>query len=521
MTFDWERQPTSVPADLVEYAKLMGYSAISPLTLKWDFANYADPVSGYDSENVDNANYWVTGEHGTHVAPPPAVTGKKSVHYNYLTATKNSGINYIPRFEYGGSYDLPSSAYTINAAGTTAVPDRYDTWGANLLNTATFSDLKLFIDSLVQPYAAGNPQFTGVLWRIRCDRMQVSYGKPDVDLFCSETDTTEPTGDTNAQLAVWASSGTVGTAYSSWWQGKRRDFHKQLESLLASYRPATPLTLYYYNWDEDKFSLGEPDLNSAEFDSKASPSAYTADANARKGYTWTGTYLPIFQTGYFDKSFASVVPLRTDTNWPDYALQPSLYKTSDCAGIQLLAPVNSVCYANISDYFTYFQTYDGLAVSNCVSYDEIASREPNPKYEGNMVLPGGGPFSMAIELLSYFYGDARTLTYTVYTYGRGFADAHRRFAQAFRALPAVAATSTANPTADSVVRTYATTNGTYVGVAYKGYTGSTITVTVPGATGKAVTNLVTDAGVSATNGSSDLTFLVTSGPMELNAFLVK
>jgi len=42
-----------------------------------------------------------------------------------------------------------------------------------------------------------------------------------------------------------------------------------------------------------------------------------------------------------------------------------------------------------------------------------------------MMLPGGGPFSMALELLGYYHADARTLTYTAYTYGRGFADAHR------------------------------------------------------------------------------------------------
>ena len=54
---------------------------------------------------------------------------------------------------------------------------------------------------------------------------------------------------------------------------------------------------------------------------------------------------------------------------------------------------------------------------------QIGARMINPKFEGSMVLPGGGPFSMAMELLSYYYGDVRTLTYTAYTYGRGFAAA--------------------------------------------------------------------------------------------------
>ena len=53
---------------------------------------------------------------------------------------------------------------------------------------------------------------------------------------------------------------------------------------------------------------------------------------------------------------------------------------------------------------------------------------------------------MAMELLSYYYGDARALTYTVYTYGRGFADARRRFARAFRAIPGMPALVAGTPT---------------------------------------------------------------------------
>ncbi len=60
LMFDWERQPDHQPADLVAYAKLMGYNAISPVILKWGFANYSDPLNGYNSVNVDARDYWVT-----------------------------------------------------------------------------------------------------------------------------------------------------------------------------------------------------------------------------------------------------------------------------------------------------------------------------------------------------------------------------------------------------------------------------------------------------------------------------
>lgn len=206
-------------------------------------------------------------------------------------------------------------------------------------------------------------------------------------------------------------------------------------------------------------------------------------------------------------------------NRADYGIRPELYK--DAKGIQIFAPINYLCYANEPELINYFQTADGLAASNAISYDEVGSRSINPKYEGNMVTPGGAPFSMAFELLSYFHGDARTLNYTVYTYGRGFADTHRRFAQAFLALPAIPGTVVDQGDKDVKVRTYASASGTYVGVAYKGYTDRKLTVKVPAQAGVAVTNLVTNQVVPATVVDNDLQFDLVSGPMELNAFLIR
>jgi hypothetical protein len=515
LMFDWERQAEQVPSDLVSYAQLMGYSAISPIMMKWATANYGDPTNGYTSCNIDQLGYWVEN---TANPAGDAVPGVVSVHQQYLAATKNSGVNYIPRFEYGGSNNLPTTAYAINSSGTTAQPSRFGpAWCANLLDPATFTDLQALMDSLIKPYAASNPQLKGALWRIREDRMPVSYGPADVSKFCADTGTTEPTGDSNAQLAAWASTGTVGAAYSTWWQQKRATFHQQLVNLLKSYR--SDLTLYYYNWDPDKFSMMEPDLNSETFyglftSTTAATNAYNNDRTARASYT-AADYINVMNTGNF---------LASGSGWsnrPDYALRPSLY--SNISGMELLAPSDYLCYANQPDYLNYFQTADGLAVSNCVPYDEIASREPNPKFEGNMITPGGSPFSMALELLAYYNGDARTLTYTAYTYGRGFADAHRRFAQAFLALPAVPGMLVTGTPANVAARVYSTaSNGTYIGVAYKGYSASSFTVSVPGNwnSGMTVTNLVTGQAAPATLAGGQLQIAVSAGPMELDAFSV-
>jgi hypothetical protein len=516
LSFDWERQPDHAPADLVHYAKLMGYSAISPVIIKWAFANYSDPLNGYMSVVIDDHDYWATKEYdpasGEKAASP--IPGKKSQHVRYLEATKEAGIDYIPRFEWGGSQDLSKEAWATDVTGQPAKPDRFAPWCTDLLNPLAWDDLQKLMDHLIKPYVKDNPQLTGALWRIRCDRLPISYGKADLEMFSKETNTPLPPGS-EGQWAAWA-AGEMRAKYDDWWHRKRADFHIKLAKLLQSYR--ADMTLYYYNWDGDKFGLILPDLTSWAFVQnvvKPPPlggkAAYEKEREERKKLT-PADYVDTLRTGNFGASSKG-------TNRADYGIRPSLYK--DAKGIQIFAPLSYLCYA-FPEYFDYFQTGDGLAVSDCVSYDEIGARSINPKYEGNMIMPAGAPFSMALELLSYFHGDARTLTYTVYTYGRGFADAHRRFAQAFLALPAIPGTVVDQGNADLKVRTYSSPNGTYVGVAYKGYNGKKFTVKIPGAKADAtVKNLVTNSEVPVKNEGGSLQFDVDSAPMELDAFLIK
>lgn len=513
LSFDWERQPDHDPADLINYAKLMGYSAISPVIIKWHFANYSDPLNGYESVIIDDHDFWArkaydpaTGQPAT--SPIPA---NKSQHVRYLEDTKKMGIDYIPRFEWGGSMDLPVEARAIDSTGQPAKPNRFSQWCGNLLNPLTWDDLRKLMDHLIKPYVKDNPQLTGVLWRIRCDRLPISYGKADLELFSKETNTPLPPGG-EAQWAAWA-AGEMRAKYDDWWHNKRMEFHTKLADLLQSYRPG--ITLYYYNWDPDKFGIILPDITAWAFVAnvvKPAPeggrAAYEKERAERRKLT-AQDYVSVMRSGNFGASSKNI-------NRADYGIRPDLYKDRN---IQIFAPSNYLCYADKPEYLNYFQTGGGLAVSNVVSYDEVGARSINPKYEGNMITPAGPAFSMALELLAYFHGDARTLNYTVYTYGRGFADAHRRFAQAFLALPAIPGTVVESGDPDVKVRAYPSANGTYVGVAHKGFTDKKFTVKVPGA--KTIKNLVTNETVPAKVNGGDLEFEVASGPMELNAYLAR
>jgi hypothetical protein len=517
LSFDWERQPDHNPADLVRYAKLMGYNAISPVIIKWFFANYSDPLNGYDTMVIDDHDYWAHLKYDPAAGQPAAspIPKNKSQHARYLETTKAMGINYIPRFEWGGSADLPVDARAVDVNGAPAKPNRFAPWCANLLDPRTFDDLKLLMDHLIKPYAKDNPQLTGALWRIRCDRLPISYGKSDLELFAKETGTPLPSGG-EGQWAAWA-AGEGRAAYDDWWHRKRAEFHGKLAELMRGYRP--DLQTYYYNWDPDKFGIIEPDITAWGFVAnvvKPAPeggrAAYEKERAVRKTFT-ARDYIAVMHSGNFGKSSKGI-------NRADYGIRPSLYK--DIKGFEIFAPANYLCYADKPEYLNYFQTHDGLAVSNVVSYDEIGARTINPKYEGNMITPGSAPFSMALELLSYFHGDARTLNYTVYTYGRGYAEAHRRFAQAYLALPALPAQVVDQGDPEVKLRTYASPQGTYVGLAYRGYTGKKLTLKVPAPSESAkLIDLVTNTPVPAKYANGELHFTLDSGPMELNAFLVK
>ncbi|MDD3319858.1 MAG: T9SS type A sorting domain-containing protein [Paludibacter sp.] len=507
LMFDWERQADQEPADLVNYAKLMGYNAISPIILKWATTNYSDPILGYTSCNIDRQNYWTRKEF---IDPYTAkrgetpVPGKESVFNRYLAATKGSGINFVPRVEYGGSAALSWSAHATAINGTPSVPNRFNAWCSDLLDPLTFTDMKNLVEHLFKPYVNENPQLTGMLWRIRCDMMPISYSDTDVALYNSEM-------GTSVTRSILSSKSSEKNKYADWWHIKRRDFHAKLVDLLKSYR--SDLKLYYYNWDEDKFSMILKDRNSGDFYANLSgKSTYETDITNRNNIT-TSQYLDVIKSGNFLAT--------AGVNSPDYGLRPSLY--SNVSGIELLAPANILHLANNSDYLNYFKTADGVSVSNCVSYDEIHARSINPKYEGQSMTPGGPVYSMALELLDYFHADARTLTFTAYTYGRGFANAHRRFAQAFLALPAIKGNVIDSSDVDVKVRAYKTSTETYIGVANKAYTPKTITVKIPITSGQenmTVKNLVTGNNVSFTIADNQLQFEVNSGPVELNSYLL-
>ena len=112
------------------YAKLMGYSAISPdHASSGRTANYSEPLNGYMSVNIDDHGYWAWKRYDPKAgekASGRAVPGKESQHVRYLAATKQYGPRTTSRASNGAARsDLPKEAWAIGVDGQPAKPNRF------------------------------------------------------------------------------------------------------------------------------------------------------------------------------------------------------------------------------------------------------------------------------------------------------------------------------------------------------------------------------------------------------------
>ncbi|OGV37478.1 MAG: hypothetical protein A2X48_19180 [Lentisphaerae bacterium GWF2_49_21] len=525
---DWERQPEAFPEDVMKHAKFIGLNMISPVIQKWASMAFWPTKLGFRQEDPLFP----------FIGLPEGQTAK--TWDEFLAASAKVGIKIMPRVEYGGSSTLPKEAIAIGPDGNKSGVGRFATWGANLLNPATWDEFSTIIDELVTEKIKDNPQISGMLWRMRNDRMVISYGEEDVKLFCKETgtklpdfekDEPEPEAKADAKAkdakkapaakkkkekgpanpySEWAAKGEIAKRYQDWWHKKRLEFHKKIIAKLQAIRP--DLKLFYYNWDEDGWNLGlsnnatnKPQDWTDMYDVNKSAEFHGKRSELRKQYK-DADYLDMLKK----------MPLQHDK------VQMELYR--NVKGMVFFAPIHWRYLADNDPYINYFQTGDGLAMCNMYNYEEKQRwNVQGHNHESCEMTPAGPAFSMAEEVLCCFHGDPDVITCTTYTYGRGFIDAHRRFAQAFLALPATKGTVVKNENPDVKVRTYPSRNGTYVGVVYKGYRPAKFAVSIPGdwKGAETVTDLVSGKPMQAQLKDGSLVFDVDAGPMELDSYLVK
>jgi len=491
LMIDWEQEPRAVPYDISRWAKFMGYTVIAPVFQKWASMAYYDTDMAW---NVPDDTDWNTAVREGE--------SNRDLLRDWLAGSSKAGIGFVPRVEYGGSSELPKVARAIGPNGRTARAGRYASWGANLLHPATMEEFKALIDEVVGRHVDDNPHIEGIFWRMRNDRMMISFSRHDVEMFARETGRELPDLDDKG-LAAWASAPERVDDYRAWWQRKRRDFHVELIDYLQSIRP--DLKLHYYNWDADGIYLGRlgktPEDYSTFYNLNTSRQVYEKAIDHQKTYT-DQDYLNMLMQG------------------PSHR-RPAMEPYREVEDFVYYAPMHWNYLADAPDFLNYFRTGDGLAVGNIGYYEEKSRwNVQRDNFESAEMTPAGSAFSMAYEVLSVFHGDPYALTWTVYTPGRGFADAHRRFAQAFLALPAEQG-KIIQATGDPEARTRiykGLEDEHYLSVTYRGVQPRRIRITLPSNEVGRVVDLVEGRDVSVTREGGVAIWTIDSPPMTLHSF---
>lgn|GEM_PF-874892 len=500
LMMDWEREPEAPPYDVARYGRFLGLNAISPSIQKWGAGGFWQTRLGFEDKH-----HGPLFEQLRRVKPD--VKPPSDIYKGWLEGTKKAGIALIPRVEYGGGPQLPEGARVIGSNGKISPAGRFVSWGANILDPRTWDEFAALIDEIVGRHHREYPQIAGLLWRQRSDRIAPSYGKADVEKFCAETGHPMPKGNAEA-IAKWASR-TMAKQYHAWWQGKRADFLRKTRDLLRSYDPG--MVLYYYNWDEDGWNmgLGREGSNTKE--------------------DWSDLYNVHRARAYFKRreelrrwlKDEDYVRMLTAWDKPHRNLYPELFGKDE--GIVLFAPLQWHYLADNAPYLNYFRTGAGLGTCTQFIYEEkYRCNVQNDNYETSEMTPGGHDFGMAEEVLAMFHGDPWFITWTPYTYGRGWVDVHRRFAQAFLALPAKPGREVNHGDKDVKIRRYDTAQGCYIGVTYRGFGEKTLRITIPGIPeGARVEDRVTGGSVPSRRTAAGIEFEIRSAPMGLHAFRIR
>lgn len=503
---DWEREPETPAADLVAHARFIGLNAVAPAILKWGRLAYWETSLGKMQQTTTTWND-VRAERPANEVP---------IYDHFLAATRGSGVALIPRLEVGGTEDIPEDQRAVGTNGTKAKPNRFHTWCSDLTQPAILDEWKTIIDEVITTRIADNPQLGGVLWRIRSDRLPISYGLPAVQRFFAETGQKpekHPTSDKEA--AAWATSEPVKAAYEDWWHKVRFDFQRKLVETLRGSRP--DLRLWYYNWDPDGWHLGSikntPE-DWVDYYSKFQSGRWYEKACAVKRALTAEDLLSLLQAGAAETRYGGR---------PHHEMRMDLYRKE--AGIAVMLPIWDWFMLNKPEYMQAYETEAGSSFSVQCHYEEKGRwNVQSDNYESSELTPGGPDFAMTYEVMACFHTDPTTLSFTTYTFGRGFIDQHRKFAQDYLALPAVRGVDVhATPDADVRVRVHDGKSGTsYLSVVHRGFAAKPgFRLSVPGPWADKVQ--VTDARgqvVSAVVEGGTLVFQVDLGAMDLRSFCV-
>jgi hypothetical protein len=427
--YAWVESDEPTPADNVEFsthvnALFYGLNAIAPGALAWNghaqrnsivmfpCARYRQPLR----QIVDGQEF------ATDRDEDPAS------HFNFMAQhsalARQLKLSVLPRFEYGGSDDLPPDAHALSADGTPYPPQHpRPTMPAivdavDVVHTAVLADAQAVLHDLVAAVPAENRDTLGpLILRRRANFLSTSFSPAAIAAFARAT------GVTCAGTTVEARRRDVVThhlaAYRKWYQGRVFAFVRALDADYRQQLPHITAPALYYHWRSWGMPFEGLYFQTAE--------AWNAHWSKVRNLPFEGFPLPNIS----DKNLLAAIPRWTTTE-EGLATNPLAH-----AGLSMILPVFGAVAAQSAAYFDLGRN-TAIKITPPLAAPTQLGRKDRPPLFAGQTMYHSRQFSMYEPLLAFCTANPRCLAFDQsHQPCFPFPDYTRRFLANFLALPAI------------------------------------------------------------------------------------
>jgi len=256
--YTWVEYEDAFPKDNVRYSPLInslfyGLNSVAPAVLSWNAHGTANNSIFFRSPQYRQSIRRLIN--GTEYETDKMEDSNKRYDFwaEYLKWAHQLKLNVFPRFEYGGSDDLPEKAHVVKADGEPNVPYIRSSTGKSLTDSAditypeTFEDAKkLITEGILNIKEDYKDVLRQLIVRRRAHFLSTSYSDNAIKLFEKETKT-KLKGNSlkEKRLDIVA---RFQSQYRKWYQKKLVEFLGKLQKTYTDELQTYTGPLIYYHW---------------------------------------------------------------------------------------------------------------------------------------------------------------------------------------------------------------------------------------------------------------------------------
>ena len=256
--YSWVESEDVFPKDNVRYSPLInsifyGLNSVAPAVLSWNAHGTANNSILFRSQQYRQSVRSLID--GAEFETDKMEDSNKRYDFwsEYLNWARQLKLNVFPRFEYGGSDDLPEKAHVIKSDGEANFPYIRPSTGKSLTDSAditypeTLEDAKkLITDGILNIKEDYKDILRQLIVRRRANFLSTSYSENAIELFENETKT-KLKGDSveEKRLDIIA---RFQSKYRKWYQLKLMGFLEELQITYTENLETYTGPLIYYHW---------------------------------------------------------------------------------------------------------------------------------------------------------------------------------------------------------------------------------------------------------------------------------